>query len=483
MGDDSRVPPLSQRVPGGSGGPRPVTRLMPPVLTESVVQRVRAAIDVSREQEQAATRERAVPHEQAPPPEQATHLAGPSAASSRLAGADTGPVPPAQTVVPPAQTVESAHPASPWFPADPDDDTQPFAAIPSSAIPSSAGSDQVNPAGDMISVQPEREAWRHTAVPPAQSKPAAARRGLAEKPRRPSAPKAPPRRRRRMVGVFLSVVVLLTAGLLAYTLSRHTATDKAGNVHRVVAAPDQVTRNLAASWVASQVSRAAIVSCDPVMCQALRAHGVPAASLLELSPGRTNPLRSEIIVATQVVRGQLGSRLDSVYAPAVIASMGSGNLRIDIRAVAPHGAAAYLSAVNADVLARKAAAVTLLHSQRIELSAIARTQLADGQVDSRLLVTIAGLAAIHPVSILAFGDAAAGASPGIPLRSADLAAADGAAGMRSSAYVRSMVGFLHARPAPYLPAQIKTVRRAGGQAALRIEFAAPSPLGLLAPPA
>lgn len=289
---------------------------------------------------------------------------------------------------------------------------------------------------------------------------------------------AGPRRRRYLIaGVLAAVVVLVAAGSLAFGLSGHTKAGPAGG-GRQAAAAGQVAR--AASWVASQVSVAAVVSCDPVTCRALRAHGVPATRLEPLSPGSTGPLRSRVIVATAAVRQQFGRRLDAAYAPAVLASFGSGTLRIDIRAVAAHGAAAYLSAVRADVLARKAAAAPLLHSQRIVVAAPARAQLAGGLVDARLLVTIAGLAATHPVSILAFGDLAPGASPGIPLRSVEVAAT-GAGGARNSADLQPMVRFLRSRSGPYRPARIEAVVLPGGQAAVRIEFAAPSPLGLLAP--
>jgi hypothetical protein len=205
---------------------------------------------------------------------------------------------------------------------------------------------------------------------------------------------------------------------------------------------------------------------------------VPAASLLRLGPGRTDPLRSDVIVATAAVRSQFGSRLGSVYAPAVIASFGSGKLRTDIRAVARRGAGAYLSALRTDVLAREAAGATLLASPRIAASAAARAQLAAGRVDARLLVIIASLAAAHPVTIAAFGDSGPGASPGVPLRSADLAAA-GVAGTGNSAHLQPMIGFLRSWRGAYLPAQVRTVRLANGHAAVHIEFAAPSPLGLL----
>ena len=217
------------------------------------------------------------------------------------------------------------------------------------------------------------------------------------------------------------------------------------------------------------------------MCQALEARGVSAASLLELGPGEADPLRSSIIVATAAVRGLIGPRLSSAYAPAAIAGFGSGSRQISVRVVAPRGAAAYISALRTDMLARKASGTQLLDNRRIIVSATARRQLAHGQADSRLLVVIAGLAARWPVSVAAFGDLAPGASPGIPLRSADLAPAGATASAGPAAHMRAMVAFLRAQRDPYLAAHIQTVPRAGGRNVLRIEFAAPSPPGLLGP--
>src|SRR5207247_10235111 len=106
---------------------------------------------------------------------------------------------------------------------------------------------------------------------------------------------------------------------------------------------------------------------------------------------------------------------------AAIASFRAGNRPLSVRVVAPRGAAAYISALRADMLARKTAGTQLLDNRRIIVSATARRQLAHGQADSRLLVVIAGLAARWPVSVAAFGDLGPGASPGLPLRSAHLA--------------------------------------------------------------
>jgi hypothetical protein len=287
-------------------------------------------------------------------------------------------------------------------------------------------------------------------------------------------------RRYRMAGMAASVIILLTASL-AFALSRHAATPPAGGGSASPPGAGRATRNLAAIWAAAQVSRTATVSCDPVMCRALTAHGFPADDLLELGHGTAQLLRSDVIVATAAVRGQLGSRLSSRYAPVVFARFGSGRERIDIRAIAPHGVAAYMSALRADMRARKQAGAQLLESNRIVASAPARTQLIAGQVDSRLLITVAEMAALHPVFIVAFGDPAPGADAVSPLRSADLAEANTAPHVINSIYLQSMLAFLHGLNAPYPPSSVGQRRLAGGLHVIHIEFAAPSPLGLVSP--
>ena len=124
-----------------------------------------------------------------------------------------------------------------------------------------------------------------------------------------------------------------------------------------------------------------------------------------------------------------------------------------------------------------------MNTGRVVVSGAAWRQLSAGQVDSRLLLTIAGMAAIYPVHIVGFDDSGPGASAGSPLRSADLADTGGTLGVSASAYVRSMLAFLRTQPAPYLPAHAGTARLADGQTVLRIEYAAPGPLGLLGPSA
>jgi hypothetical protein len=275
------------------------------------------------------------------------------------------------------------------------------------------------------------------------------------------------------------VVIILAAGSVAHALAgRSPASGPRGNPSAV--RQEAAVRSRAATWVAGQIIRGAIVSCDPGMCAALRAHGIPAADLAELRPGSTPSLRPAVIVATAAIRRQLGTRLSSAYAPAVLASFGSGDERVDIRAIARRGAAAYQATASADLTQRQESGTELLHTSRIVVAVAARAWLAAGQVDSRLLVTIAELAALHPIEVLAFGDPAPGADPDVsPLRSAELAPAPNAPPVSSSAFVKSTLGFLSGQDPPFAVYSTQLARLADGGLAVRVEFPAPSPLGLL----
>jgi hypothetical protein len=220
------------------------------------------------------------------------------------------------------------------------------------------------------------------------------------------------------------------------------------------------------------------VACDPLMCSALEAQGVLAAKLLILRTGMTSPLGAQVVVVTPVVRSQFGGRLDSVYAPSVIADFGSGPDQVSVQVMAQDGPTAYLTALRQDVVARKTAGTQLLANNRIRASAEALAQLAAGTVDSRLLIMLPALAVVHPIQILAFGHPAPGASPGVPLCSADLSGSGRAAAMTDARYVSWLTSFVRAQLFPFEGSI--SVLQEGGQPVVRVVFAQPSPLGLLA---
>jgi Protein kinase domain len=286
---------------------------------------------------------------------------------------------------------------------------------------------------------------------------------------------------RRRAAVLLAAILLVAgAGGLAFNLPRRGAASErlAGSDTRIgqELTAEAAARTEAITWILQQVNRAAIVSCDPQVCTDLANSGFPSANLLTLGPASTDPLGSNLVVATAVIRAQFGSRLASVYAPAVIASFGFGNAMIDIRLVFPGGTARYRAVEQAALSARKAAGAQLLANSQIEVSAAARAQLLNGDVDPRLPLLLAAMAAIHPVRIVDFVNQSPGGGPASMLRSVDLATEDSAAHLAHAAYLGWMQAFIGAQTAQYSPSWVQQVTLRTGAAVLRIEYGAPSPL-------
>jgi hypothetical protein len=240
-----------------------------------------------------------------------------------------------------------------------------------------------------------------------------------------------------------------------------------------VRAQAATVRAQAATWIAGQVGGDETIACDPSMCTALSAHGVASSRLLSLPPSASGAPGADIVAASPSIHAWL-----SADAPTLLASVGSGADLIEVRAVSPGGAAAYQAALRSDLADRRSAGAQLMHSRRIEVSAQGAGQLATGGVDTRLMVMLAVLASQRSWRVIAFGDA----SPGVPLTEAPyrqviIAAANGGGG---TAGLAAALAVLRAQHGPYQPAQVTTVRLPGSQPGLRIDFAAPSPLGLLA---
>jgi hypothetical protein len=295
--------------------------------------------------------------------------------------------------------------------------------------------------------------------------------------------------RRRRAAVALAALALVVAGALGAGAVRaiggHSATSASSASVRdpgprplpgAALGASAAARDGAATWIAGQVAASAIVACDPAMCAALQADGLPATRLLVLGTAAADPLGSDIVVATLAVRNQFGARLQNVYAPVVIASFGTGAGRIDVRAIAPDGTASYQAALAADRRSRISAGGQLLRNPRIVFAAGASKALSAGDVDSRLLLLLAALAVQQPLRVTAFGDPSPGTTQAAPLRSVQLAPPG--SGATAKARLRSMLSFIDAQRQPFLPL------RAGlaGSSALTVDYAAPSPLGLLGGP-
>ena len=285
--------------------------------------------------------------------------------------------------------------------------------------------------------------------------------------------------RSRTAPILTSILLVAGAGLALILLLRGASSEQPTGGHAGTSqelAAEAAARTLAVTWILHQVSRAAVVSCDSQVCADLAGRGFPPGNLLTLGPGSNDPLGSDLVVATAAIRAQYGGRLASVYAPAIIATFGSGNARIDIRLVFPGGTAKYRAVQRAALRARKAASAQLLVNSHVTLSAAARRQLLSGEIDPRLPLLIAAMAASHPVHIVGFVDQSPGGGPASLLRSVDFATTDGAAHLARGAYLNWMRAFIDVQRAEYRPAWCQQVTLRHGRAALRIGYGAPSPL-------
>jgi hypothetical protein len=437
MADDNRGGELPQRVPGAARA----GLLSPgaPVLPEELRQRMQAAVRAERAQAAAARDEQ-------------------RAAGERTAGR-------LRRVSPPESAVSREPGPETSSPANGTDGKRDAAA----AAEPAAGPERITgpaPGDDVTMWRGSAVGPRHAVTPePVVTGRTAAGPGPAVRPG--------PRKPRRRAGarlVALSLAIIVT-GSLAVVAIKHVSRSPATWA---------AARAQAAAWVAGQVSPAVTVSCDALMCAALKADGFPAGKLVVLGSASPDPVPAVLVVETATVGELFDSSLATAWAPAVLASFGSGTSAITVRVVAPHGAAAYQTSLKAGLAGRKTSGAALLNDSRITVSATARSQLLAGQVDSRLLLALAALAGHQPIDIVRFGSLGPGASPGVPLLFADLAQNVPAAHMDPAAYVRAVWAVLSGAVARLRPARAVT-GTAQGQALLRVEFTAPSPLGNLGP--
>jgi serine/threonine protein kinase len=281
----------------------------------------------------------------------------------------------------------------------------------------------------------------------------------------------------RAAALLTSILLIAGASGLALVLSARGASSRPPTrSHSPTSplAPATAARNQAINWIMQQVSRAAVVACDPQVCLDLSHRGFP--NILTLGPWSNDPLGSNLVVATAAIRTQYGGRLASVYAPAIIARFGSGNARIDIRLVYPGGTTRYRAVRLAALRARKAADAQLLTNSQIMLSATARAQLLSGEIDPRLPLLIAAMAHGHALRIVDFVSQSPGGGPASLMRWVDLVVPGSGAHLARAVFPGWMRRFINQQRAQYRPAWALPVTLGTGQAVLRIGYGAPSPL-------
>ncbi|MGI9007087.1 MAG: hypothetical protein ACR2FU_12995 [Streptosporangiaceae bacterium] len=284
----------------------------------------------------------------------------------------------------------------------------------------------------------------------------------------------------------LTVLLLATAAGTAVALVRRPAPGSHGSQPPARSAGPGVAalaraaalRASAAQWVNRYVSHSVTIGCDTIMCAALKSAGANPANLLMLGSSTPDPLGADVVVVTPDLQAQFRQRLASEYAPAVLSKFGSGRDQIAVRAVAADGAAAYRLALSRDVAARDVLGTQLIGNSKITLPPSAKTQLATGQVDPRLLIPLPALASQQPVRVLGFYGRAPGASSGVPLTGVRLAGYDRQAGLTPGAYLRWILSFLRSQQSDYRAATVTTAL-SHGQTVVSVRFALPNVFGLL----
>jgi hypothetical protein len=257
----------------------------------------------------------------------------------------------------------------------------------------------------------------------------------------------------------VAVVVLWLTGGFTATSPPTTPASEAGAVRPAGLVRTQIQ---AAAWMAGQASGSATIGCYPGQCAVLQDHGVAPSRLVFLSPKASTPLGASLLVTSSTAGGPLAAR----YAPALVASFGSGPDRVEVFAAEPGGAAAYRAALRTDLAARRSAGTQLLHDSRIRFTPPDADRLRAGEVDTRLLATLAALASQYSFRVTSFGDAA----PGAPVLFRGVTVTGIGSGLPAA------LAMVRAQDVPYVPAHA-TISRTE----LSIEFAVPSPLGLLSP--
>jgi Protein kinase domain len=286
------------------------------------------------------------------------------------------------------------------------------------------------------------------------------------------------RRRWRATAAATAVVLVAGAAVAAFELGGQANGPSAkaggnGSTSQRLAA-EAKARSEAVAWIVQQVSRAATVSCDAQVCADLASKRF--LNLLTLGPTSNDPLGSSLVVATSAVRAQYGRRLATVYAPAVIASFGSGAARIDIRLVFPGGTTRFRAVAGPALQARKTADAELLTNTHIVVSPTARAQLLTGGVDPRLPLLLAAMAHGHRVRVVGFVDQSPGGGPASLLRSVDLAVAGKPSPSRRAAFERWVRSWLRVQRAQFRLAWSQPVTQRPGQIVMMIGYKAPSPL-------
>ena len=287
----------------------------------------------------------------------------------------------------------------------------------------------------------------------------------------------PSRTARRVTAVAVAVVVVAAGGTTAVLLTRPGDPPPATASARVDA--DAAARVAAATWIAREVRHGTKMACDEGMCSRLRDSGVTAADLVTLNGDATGLNGAGLVIASRTVRERFGAKLAYAIAPDVLGIFGTGPARVEVRRRSTQSPEAHDRAKAHEQRSRQHAGLQLLDLPRVHTSSDAMHDLAAGEVDNRLVYTLARLARRHTINIASFGGRGPYTGIDVPERSVDIDQVDAGAAIDDNPAMAGVLKLVRAQRGTYKvnSATMDASGAAGG--VLRVAFPAPVPNGVL----
>lgn len=285
----------------------------------------------------------------------------------------------------------------------------------------------------------------------------------------------PSRTVRRAGAVALAALVVIAGA--AIVLAGRSA-DPGAEAAGVDAAAS--ARTAAARWIATDVRRGTKMACEKGMCAELRSNGVSASDLVELAGDSTGLGDAQLVVSSPGVRKRFGPALDFTTAPDVLGIFGEGETRVEVRQRSTHRRATHDKIKAREQKARQKAGLQLLALPHMHASSNAMHDLADGEVDNRLVYTLARLAHAHTIDVDSFGGRGPFTGIDIPERSVDIDQIDGSAAINDNPAMASALWIVRAQHGTYRLSRTRLIASGANGGVLRLSVTAPTPDGLLA---
>jgi hypothetical protein len=244
----------------------------------------------------------------------------------------------------------------------------------------------------------------------------------------------------------------------------------------------------AGAWVLNNLAGVGTVLVPSSMTDSLLQHGQDGDALSTYPPGSAADLAlakncCSYLVLVGTPGQEPGSGLPaSVHTlfersrPAAVFTTDGGWTQV--RQVLPGSPDKVAADLQKDHAALVATGKSLIASGKVELSALAKQQVQDGEVDARVLIGVVAVALEHKISITSFPGQPGETDPAILRRSVAVSEIDGKPVKDGSAAVKAVKDLLARQTGIYRPAGAE-VHPVDGVTALEFRFDAPSPFGVL----